>query len=201
MTNILRIISTAALTLMLVLPALFPSSSFAEPGPTVQWLMNAPVTLFDRGMDRLQTIAKEISEYRPIMAKFPVKNPQIFSEAEYSFDDNEIVIRLSVYAAEWSPTINECKDIRGAVQFLILAGYSDAKNFNEGKAANVFLGAIFSHNGWREKMRDNDLGSKLAQITFIEVDLNGKDSAGVNCIGRIAEKEPAFRTRDPTPIR
>ena len=65
-------------------------SARAEPDAVAQWLMNEPVTLWDRGMERAQRVAKDAG--RVVVDDLGVA----WIYTRYHWDNNEIDINLDV---------------------------------------------------------------------------------------------------------
>ncbi len=116
-------LAMTALTAIAV--AVCPHSSIAEPGPIGQWLMNTPVTLWDRGMDAMNKEASKLRDLNPSDWLPPgmVDPPHAF--VSYDWDNNEIILYVSFNTQEIYIDHEWCNIVRRRV-------ISRVTNFPEG---------------------------------------------------------------------
>ena len=173
---------TLSTYLCAALIALFPTLAQAEPSPIVNWLMDEPETLWDRGMDRINQKTERAKGY--------VKSETSSAAgawAEYDWDDNEILIRLIILDHQGEITHEECNRVRGL--FLIGLGLKITQFITEEWVLSS-ISSMFSHVGFRKKGRDEDLGKKLSRIMFVNVRLHSlRERAGISCQARVLEPD------------
>ena len=155
----------------------------AEPGPIGRWLMNEPVTLWDRGMDAMQEEARGL--YDLDSDWLPTGMHILGAAVAFNWDDNEI----NIFA--WFPStppdyINHgmCNDVRQRVISRITGfpkGITGIKDFDISDVIHNW----FSHAGYRSGDRDDELGKKMSRIIFVEVDMNPTTGDGISCRDRI----------------
>lgn len=175
----------------------------AEPGPVGRWLMDQPVTLWDRGMDRaLAEVERAVGAVHA--AGFTTNSPGRY--VEYHWDNNEIVLSLLVFEDRGPITHERCNELRrGFVRALVYGRATTAKPHKFNAQTKGFLvDAInrwFSHSGYRMKDRDEKLGEKMARIIFAEVHLGGpwserdgkRSRESIQCRARILEGSAASK--------
>ncbi len=124
--------------------------------------------------------------------------------SSYSWDDNEITISL-FHVANESDTASileaseeKCREVRHtalqalAPMYLLSRSGGDPQAKIE-MAAGRALEEWFSHpGGYQSSEREDDLGQRLARITYVEVYLPGENKT-VTCRGRISEWEPSYK--------
>ncbi len=159
------------------------NTASAEPGTIESWLMDKPVTLWDRGMDELKESAQRAHD-DPILAS----EGRYFASVNYDWDNNEILATLWIYEAE-STSINheKCNEIRNRFigHVVGIGGIADWSNTgNAISLINDIISRNFSHNGFQSTGRDENLGEKLANNIYAVVDMQG-DAAGVVCKDKI----------------
>ena len=162
-------------------------SVHAEPGPTVRWLMNNPLTLFDHGM---MTVEKKAEEAATNLAKsFLLRGGQLAGTwTDYSWENNEISILLSVTDFPEEATHANCNEIRGFF-IALMTGFLPKDAVSTEYIGDV-IGDWFSHRGFQRTNRDEELSEKLARITFVGVELTRGRSIldpGLICRARITE--------------
>ena len=171
--SIVSVMSGPALLVALAMP------SHAEPGPIGQWLMNEPLTLWDRGMMRAQeeadTAGKRIAKKAGAIG---------LAFASYNWDNNEIEIKFTLIGFQSDVSHENCNKMRrsfiGAFPGILIKG-------NEKLVTQLLTDQIsgwFSHVGFQRKIRDEKLGEKLARIIFVRVNLLGKNGS-ITCRERI----------------
>lgn len=185
----------------------------AEPGPIGKWLMNQPVSLWDRGMGRAEAAAKETADFlarsfgdsdtsMELARSFKsgAERPAFLVEVYYNWDDNEITVQLNIFSfrfaalREPAPSDHQiCNRARQDFLMFLLHRHLDPVapiKKQLAKAAHKSVDIWFSHFGYREKSRDKELGAKLARIVFVRAYIQGTDrkgSKGITCRARITE--------------
>ena len=179
----------------------------AEPGPIGKWLMNTPVTLWDRGMDTIEEVVGDLY-YLSEPDDTGGRTIRQIAWARYDWDSNEINIhftRTHAYASYMgTPATHEgCNTARKQLIYLLMnlpavtePSYFDRAYPDEVKAglsADEILSkrripeevsSWFNNNGFQKGGRDKELGAKLARIIFVEVQILGEDSR-IECRDRI----------------
>lgn len=153
----------------------------AEPGPTVNWLMSTPMTLFDRGMDKLDADVKSSVNY----AEEPPATTA-FGYASYDWTLNEIVLRVNLHPKA-QLTDEDCTTYRQRIEFMTyFGGDTEAE-----KRKNIadFLDRQFAHFGFQEKARPDKLGENMASIVYTEVAIYQPAPSRelLTCRGRIGD--------------
>ena len=179
MQTILRIVCILALMSGTPLVVTLALPSRAEPGPIGGWLMNEPLTLWDRGMMRAREEADRAGKR---VARDAGKGG--WALTSYNWEDNEIEIRLIVIGFHGNVSHENCNIARRSF-ISELTGYSiqrDAALVR--KYLPEQISAWFSHIGFQSKTRDKKLGEKMARIIFVRVILRGNEGA-ITCKERI----------------
>ncbi|MDE0433988.1 MAG: hypothetical protein OXH92_08250 [Bryobacterales bacterium] len=169
----------------------------AEPGPIGQWLMNQPVTLWDRGMDRALNAAKEAAKRTGPWPPRTVRE----GHAYYDWNANEITLQMSVIGEVGAGTHERCNELRHRFVAALAYGIptaSDGSVISLGAKGKKWLtekiDGWFSHHGYRERSRDGKLGEKLARIVFVEVLIRDAHlRKKFECRARIFESEAASK--------
>lgn len=185
---------TALLVMLFLVNLSATSEAIAEPGPIGQWLMNEPVTLWDRGMDRAKKAAERAAE--TIGSEDHGAPP--FGGAWYEWDNNEIIILFRI--TEFSGTITHynCNLMRRAfIAALIWDGHARSSEDYSEEVIHWMVGYWFSHSGYTSKRRDEKLPEKLTRIVFVNTILRNERS-GITCKGRITASDvPSRPLTDP----
>ena len=169
----------------------------AEPGPIGQWLMNQPVTLWDRGMDRA---LKEAEEAARRTGPRPPRTVRV-GNAYYDWNTNEITLQMNVIGEAGAGTHERCNELRHRFVAALAYGIptaSDGSVISLGAEGKKWLtekiDGWFSHHGYRVRSRDGKLGEKLARIVFVEVlILDAYAKRTIECRARIFESEAASK--------
>lgn len=185
-----------------MISCLAASQSHAEPGPTTNRLMNEPISLWDWGMFRIEQMRESATKVIKGVHKL-----DFIADSSYSWDNNEITISFFHVNFNDSDTPpieakeEKCREIRHtALQTLapmyLLASPSQGNPQDKIElAAKLALEDWFSHpGGYQSSERGNDVGQRLARITYVEVRIFDEDKA-VTCRGRISEWEPSYRVQ------
>lgn len=142
----------------LILVCLLVCNSYAEPTPSVQWLMNEPVTLWDWGVVRLeQHLMKQIHEWSDGEADVVVVNDT---------KEGRLIIGIwpvtGVSAKDEAEAREMCKKAIGFVRLTV--GVSKRFLGNDS-----IIASFFRHRGFRGSNEPTDLQSQIA--TMIEIDV------------------------------
>ena len=169
-----------------------PESPRAEPGPIGQWLMDEPLTLWDRGMIQ----ANEAGE-RSAKSAAKDHSSTIVGGARYDYDANEISLYAIVLGAGGDISHQQCNEVRKKfiADIAILVPNAGASKLRE-----ILIDTIsswFSHEGFKRGTRDEKLGEKMAKIIFVAIYLAG-EAGTISCRDRIltfeAPSMPSERT-------
>jgi hypothetical protein len=159
---------------------------YSEPTPSVSWLMNEPVTLFDLGIWRLR-LANDMSFVRLLTANPAIKRYGFSaagrSNVFYVWDDNEIVIMADLDGK--SATEEECVTTWNLYVMLITGVYPPGRS--EPKDATAIMGHYFSHIGFKNSRRPDDLDRNLLNLFRFVVRLTLTDKDGIPI-----EKDPVI---------
>ena len=112
-----------------------------EPGPIGTWLMNEPVTLWDRGMDRASEAASIAAD--SIFAD----NVIVSGSSYYLWDNNEINLHMIAWELRFELGHSECNGIRGVFIHRLVGVEMSDESFEE--RANTRIGVWFSHSGYK----------------------------------------------------
>ena len=173
---LVRTIGTVALLCCLMTPAQ------AEPGPVGNWLMNEPLTLWDFGMMNMERDAKQAAEH------IKTSDSGWTAWAQYSWDNNEIEIRLIVFGFNGAISHATCNETRRSFLAALLGAYGMYSEKKAGELAHQAIGWWFHHKGFERKSRDEKLEEKLARIVFVAVRLYVPDG-GITCRDRITTSD------------
>lgn len=125
-------------------------SAFAEPSPTVRYLMNEPVSRLDWGIYQLQ---KELEELNV--------------SVRYNWDENRIEISKS--SSETPKDLNQakilCKEEVSNLKIILGVNPEIGKPYGE----NSFLWVFFRHEGYKLKSEPETLWEDLDNITRLSV--------------------------------
>ena len=164
----------------------------AEPSKAVAYLMNEPVTLFDKGLSDLHdTISKSIRQ-----DQFPEIIGDFNAWAQYDWDSNRITINGTAYQDRATRRSMDpaklCARIVNRIKRNL--GYSDLTDqLREMGAAGLAL--KFRHLGYSSKNEPETLESDLASITRLKISVyssgNNKPpfSMDTECISDLTKHE------------
>ena len=162
----------------------------AEPSKVVSWLMDNPLTLWDRGIIILEEAADRVTSN---VAK---ETADAFAEVAYDWDHNEI--RISLYMVDFKGDLSHEKCNEWRAHFINeIFRLRLAREHTQVRRAMLIvrISTWFSHKGFSTKGRDKNLGEKLARIIFVQTMLRTGDDA-IICRERVTEfdapsKQPA----------
>ena len=179
MRAIFRLVSLMSVmsgAVLVVAPAV---PSYAEPGPIGQWLMNKPVTLWDKGMRRMREEADRAAKG---VAEDAGTNG--WANTEYNWDNNEIDITLTVYGFGGDFSHENCNKTRHSFIGALTGLLTKPEEGMLQVLMPILISGWFSHIGFQEKTRDEKLGEKMARIIFVRVILRGNNGS-VTCRERV----------------
>ncbi len=152
---------------------LVASSEFvmAEPSPTVNYLINEPVSLFDRGMDRL---AERMSE-SPVL-DFP--NLSLSTFVDYNLKQNRIEILGIPFNEAKDVTEGKiwCKQIIHSFRgWLGVEAESGSSAMYQGKS---LIYRYYTHHGYTKNgaPSEDEIGKALDEMTHLEARIRLKKS-------------------------
>jgi hypothetical protein len=151
---------------------LFPAVCFAEPTPTVRYLMEEKLSIFDAGMIELNKIVEGFCEFYKdiIVSYFPdlSKTFPTTGSSTYVWDENKIIISI-VIVLDKKPTDEKIlkefsKMIFEALQTNFLIDKRTGKPINP-----IFdnISELFSHQGYQKKNEPSTLQSDLHNIIYV----------------------------------
>lgn len=164
----------------------------AEPNETAKWLMEQPVTLWDRGMDAMRDEARNLYDIEPGEWLIGAEVELLVAGANYDWEANEIDFGTWFRGVQHDVFIDHewCNYVRRRVIERVL-GITTRSGMDEESiekwmdVATRIIGDWFSHTGFRHPDRDEKLGSKMARIIFVGVEMSGEDGSGIECRDRI----------------
>ena len=184
----------------------------AEPGPIERWLMDEPVSLWDRGMDAMEESTR--IAYQAISEKHDLDAATNSPRLSYDWDRNEIEIEMVLVRKEgWAfplMTHGACNKVR-ADAIIWIVGYGTAVELGISRSsydtivkdhAPLQIASWFSHRGFSRTSRDMELEEKLAEIIFVEVTMRKPytrateifgQGDGISCRDRITSLEAPSR--------
>ena len=170
-----------------------PDDASADPNPTIAWLMEDQLTMWDWGIIRLeqraQAAADEIAGDSPLRFR---------SRASHSFVENKLFISMESLNYPGPYTAERCNDIRRQALRHIIADPS-RDNYHVWPAG--VIDALFSHpGGFYRKDRPDDIGQQIAAVTYLTISLNNFSETGqldgIECSGTVYEVD-AIATTTP----
>lgn len=179
---------------LLILAILFTSfAARAEPGPTINWLMNEPMSLWDWGVvslrEEAESVRRALGSLRHDLGVLP-------SSAHYDFSDNRINIHFRAGSNSSDPQLIEgdCAFAWNGIVGLFTA-FHDGDS-RESKAANLLEGHFSHPGGYKVNSRPEDIGLRLSRITYVILEYSVADAENeikIECFGRIIDEEPSYR--------
>jgi hypothetical protein len=142
--------------------------SKAEPTPTVQYLMDTPVSMFDFGIYKLNKYFYSIRDIFTFL-----KHKPLSATVDYSYDQNRIII--SFWYADNENGLKDY-DIKKLISDRIKGIKAYCFNLDEtGKPLSDESGRVsrfFIHPGYEIKNRPKKIWKELEEITEIHVNLS-----------------------------
>lgn len=140
----------------------------AEPTPTIQYLMNEPVSLLDLGILRLTLLLDEMKPLFEVNDKYKkIFKYSILTGVDYDWGSNRIELEIH--------PIGECKSKQEAKDWCISVikkiRFSLAIDSDSGKplAKDGLLDSFFTHNGFAAKSEPANIKSELEKIILISI--------------------------------
>lgn len=189
----------------------------AEFNPVVRWLMNQPVSLWDRGMERMEKgvdrAANDLGGLHSrglierLGIKYSGKSMVFYGSTDWNWENNEILISTGTvgfpFAASRPPKISDhkiCNTVRqyflsiltfNTWPFSILSPPSTPSPKEFTAEVHDTIRHWFSHVGYKSNSRDKELEAKLARRFFVEATISGQIGRyryrGITCRARITE--------------
>ena len=158
--------------------------SIAEPGPIGRWLMGEPLSLWDKGMFEANEAARRaatfVGSHRGELA---------WGSASYNWNNNEIDLFFNVQGFRDDPTHEKCNELRRYFIGHVAAGAHFMHDEEQSRArVQHTIDEWFSHYGYRDKQRDEELAEKITRILFVRVNLWSKGGT-VTCRDRILSSD------------
>ena len=184
----------AALCVAFLLPML-SNPAIAEPGPIGRWLMNEPLSLWDKGMFAAMEDVKETVE--GMKATYGV---HASGGVGYSWDNNEIELWANVRELRGAHTHEHCNRMRRAFINRITDLSHSSQPWPDPdiplKLTHWKVHEWFSHYGYVSGDRDKKLSEKLARIIFVKI-IVGNSKTGVVCRDRITSPDAPSKPWKP----
>jgi len=158
--------------LVIFIVLLFPTVCFAEPTPTVRYLMEEKLSLFDAGMIELNKVVEGFCEYYKdiIVSEFPELS-KVFpttGSSTYVWDENKIVISILIVLDKKPTDEKRLKDFSKTIFEALQTNFIiDNKT---GKPINpIFdnISELFSHQGYQKKNEPSTLQADLHNIMYV----------------------------------
>ena len=161
---------------------------FAEPSKAIKFLMTEESTLFDRGMDRLE------SEFYGMEIK-PIG--YFLTSVKYNWDENKILISTTT-----SPSSQEAKNISEAkawcettikhMKLILGVRGSTGESLHEYSHINQY----FSHHGYMNNKKMGGPGKELDRITHLKASIRYGDKGNfdpyISCEGNLTDSKINF---------
>lgn len=176
----------------IALPFGLPDKSFSEPTPSVNYLMNRPLSYFDWGLYRLGEYVKQFVKREPGEENFYVidgKEPYVY--VGYDWDANRIIITISYRRYRWSEMLLDNEKLKELEQadvekykWPIVRLISDLKsslgiNFTKPDYIDGFtptLYHLFSPTGYKFENEPENLKKELYNIVKIRARISFKET-------------------------
>lgn len=148
------------LIVLLVVFMVIPTTGYGEPSPTVRYLMDEPVTMFDWGLYRL----------RRIIDQFQFENlnlHNIHSYITYDWDQNRLRIVFYVQTKETVDKASSkkiCKNITAKISSTFGGEIRD-----KGLRRNISIATLFEHRAFENRDKPDNFMEEIEKITKIEV--------------------------------
>jgi hypothetical protein len=177
------------LSLLLLVTAV---ESSAEPGPTIQYLMNEPVTLMDLGMYRLRRKFDDFQNSKWLKEKFPK-----YLQIDIMYRDKEDRLEFAVFYLEAPDSKEEatadCKELIITIKSRLSIDKDGTPHFKPvEETSNLY--SYFSH--YSDTKRDprnygynpnKDLGNSLDDLTKVIAVVGTKDSYETVCQSKLRD--------------
>jgi hypothetical protein len=164
------------------------SNVFAEPSKAIKFLMTEETTLFDRGMDKLE------SEFYGMEIK-PIG--YFLTSVKYDWDENRIIISTTT-----SPNSQEAKDKSEAktwcettikhMKLILGVSGSTGESLHEYSHINQY----FSHYGYMNNRKTGGPGKELDRITDLKASIRYGDKESfdpfASCEGKLTDSKINF---------
>lgn len=162
----------------------------AEPSKSVAYLMNEPVTLFDRGLSEL---SKRVDESL-LLEEFPELIKQLNAWAKYDWNANAIIINGTVYqknaTLESTTPSRLCERVIGRMKNNLGYGEQNFLKFGIGG-----LAPFFNHVGYTSKNEPVTLEKDIAGITSMKISVFSSENneapfaKRVTCVSNLTTSE------------
>ena len=190
----------AALIAVMLIVALsaFSSPATTEPGPIGRWLMNTPVSLWDKGMFAAAEAAKRAAKAIEAEGHGAYTSHSV----RYDWNNNEIIFDFSVLRFSGAIQHKNCNLMRRAFISVLTGGAHAGGSSNKYSRFLIHrtVGQWFSHYGYQSKDRDKRLAEKLSRIIFVGTVIVNKD-AGIVCKDRITVLDAPSRPCEVASVR
>jgi hypothetical protein len=145
----------------------FAVTAQGQPSPTVRYLMNEPLTLFEWGMFRLQN-GVEMMQWDGLDLIRP--RPQI-ANVEYDWDKNQLMINLTIYPRYRSLQKSTPKKICGEVIHQMKGLFGVLTPDDKLLRDAMGVGSFFTHKYFRSPAAPQSLAADIERITNLRVDV------------------------------
>ena len=165
---------------------LVATPALSQPETAVQWLMNDPVTLFDRGIESLNQHLDEDLRRRPESAW---RKPWLMAaEYDHLTDRLYIVSRVDLEGMSVAQFRDWCETAFSEIRTLL--------RVDERGVANSY-DDFFSHRGLPRADRPDDLAERLSAMTVL-VARGDKDNRAHICDAPLASESISYRSEEIT---
>lgn len=191
--------------LVIVVMCLGITNVFAEPTPTVRWLMNEPVSLFDLGMYRLSLECDKwgvkFGDQLAMVLKIKLRNGP-FVDVSYDWDNNRITFRTQIFPLN-EVSEEEIVSIWNAFASAIdySRGYEQSKLDRYEQRKTSLLTFFFNHIDYKSPDRPKDFEKNLSNIFIATVVISlVEEDMMIIAEGKFFDRQPAI-TRVKVPKR
>ncbi len=182
---------------VLSLLALSPLSLYAEPTPSVRWLMNEPASLFDIGMMQLRD-ANKFWWTPAAMEELSKRNLNLIlndrggvGSAVYSWGENLITLDLPLLGA---PTEALCSTALEIYKNVVSPHRADATASSR-QMAMLLLAHFFDHVNYSSTRAPKDLHENLTNVIIFSVGVSESRDPVANtifCKNKLFDSVPTF---------
>lgn len=168
------------------------SVSYSEPTPTLQYLINEPVSMLDWGLFQLNNKLNEISVGYDDGKKF--KTITLNTIVLYNFEKNTIIINSHpkelYYVIDGKKNAKQlCKDIATNIRAtLVISPNPPFESF----FSILLIDTLFSHRGYTKSDRPKDTAIELMDIMEIYTSLSYREKDD-----NMQEKAPQIKCKSP----
>lgn len=168
----------------------------ADPSPSVRYLMDEPISLFEWGIFRLQARAERFA-----WDHLDVKSQ--YARIEYDWTKNQLQVEMTVYPRSQSLQRTTAREVCGSLIHQMKMHLGVAPGTEELREING-IGTFFRHQQFEKAGVPKTLDANLEAITTLEVDLMVSKSdqppfeKAISCSSDLLKPETRYFTTSET---